>query len=91
MFALWLLANPYTKNALTPRRKRRSSGILSISPARPGDPLFDDLTAKFGVDLAFFGPSDSLTQNRILNSLFPRKALKPPRFENSHGPPQFIL
>jgi hypothetical protein len=29
--------------------------------AWPGDPLFDDLTAKVGVDLALFDPSNSLT------------------------------
>jgi hypothetical protein len=57
----------------------------------PGDPLFDDFTAKVGVDLALFGPSNSLTQNRIRNPLLSGKALKPPGFEDSHGAPQSIL
>ena len=43
-----------------------------------GDPLFDDLTAKAGVDLALFGPSNSPTQDRIRSPFLPGKALKPP-------------
>jgi hypothetical protein len=42
----------------------------------PGDPLFDDLTAKAGVDLALFGPSNSLTQDRIRNPFLPGKSVE---------------
>jgi hypothetical protein len=44
------------------------------SLAWPGNPLFDDLTAKVGVDLAPLGPSNSVTQDRIRNPLPPGKA-----------------
>jgi hypothetical protein len=50
----------------------------------PGNPLLDDLTAKFGVYLALFGPNNSLTQGCIRNAFLPSKALKPPGFEDSH-------
>jgi hypothetical protein len=53
----------------------------------PGDPLFDDPAAKVGVNLALFGPSNSLTQHRIHNPFPPGKALKPPGFEDSHRAP----
>jgi hypothetical protein len=46
--------------------------------------LLDDLTAKFGVYLALFGPNNSLTQGCIRNAFLPSKALKPPGFEDSH-------
>jgi hypothetical protein len=56
-----------------------------------GDPLFDDLTAKVGVDLALFGPSNSLAQGRIRNLFLRGKALKPPGFEDSHTAPESII
>jgi hypothetical protein len=52
--------------------------------------LFDDPTAKIGVDLTPFGPGDSLKQNRIRDPFLPGKALKPPGFVGSHGT-RFIL
>jgi hypothetical protein len=55
------------------------------SLSRPGDPLFDDPTTKVGVDLALFGASDSLKQDRIRNRFLPGKALKPSGFVGSHG------
>jgi hypothetical protein len=57
----------------------------------PGGPLFDDFTAKVGVDLALFGPSNSLTPDRIRNPFLFGKALKSPGFKDSHGAPQSIL
>ena len=50
----------------------------------PGNPLFDDLTAKVGVDLALFGPCNRLTQGRIRNPFLPGEALKLSGFEDSH-------
>ena len=56
-----------------PEHNQRSiSAGLALAWTR--DPLFDDLTAKVGVDLALFGPSNSFTQNRIRNPFFPGKA-----------------
>ncbi len=76
MFARWLLANPYTKNALAPRRKSDDGTVAFRSSLPwPGNTLFDDPTAKVGVDLALLGPSDSLTQHRIRNPFLPGKAL----------------
>jgi hypothetical protein len=49
--------------------------------------LFDDLTAKVGVDLALFGPSHGLAQDHIRDPFLPGKALKPPGFEDSHNAP----
>jgi hypothetical protein len=54
------------------------------SLSRLGDALFDDTATKVGVDLTFFGPSNSVTQDRIRNPFFPGEALKPPGFEDSH-------
>jgi hypothetical protein len=56
-----------------------------FSLPRSGDPLFDDLAAQVGVDLALFGPGDSLMQGRIRNPFLPGKALKPPGFVGLHG------
>jgi hypothetical protein len=47
--------------------------------------------AKVGVDLALFGPSNSLTQRRIRNPFLPGKALKPPGFEDSQNAAPLIL
>jgi hypothetical protein len=58
--------------------------------ARPGHPLFDDLTTEADIDLALFGSSNSLTQDRIRNPFLPGKALKPPGFVDPHSAP-FIL
>jgi hypothetical protein len=57
----------------------------------PGDPLFDDPTAKVGVNLIVFGPCNSLTQDRIRNPFLLDEALKPPGFEDSHRAPSSIL
>jgi hypothetical protein len=43
------------------------------SLARSGDPLFDDFTAKVGVDLALFGPSNRLMQVRIRNPFLAKR------------------
>jgi hypothetical protein len=34
---------------------------LRLALTRPGDPLFNDPTSKIGIDLALFGPGDSVT------------------------------
>jgi hypothetical protein len=58
-----------------------------IFPAPVGDPLFDDLAAKVGIDLALFGPNHCLAQGRIRNPFLPGEALKPPGCEDSHSAP----
>jgi hypothetical protein len=67
----------------------KDDGPVAFRPSlsRSGDPLFDDPTAKVGVDLTPFGPSNSLPQDRIRNPFLCGKALKPPGFENSHSGP----
>ncbi len=50
-----------------------------------GDPLLDDPTAKVGVDLAPFGPTNRLAQNRIPYPLLHGKTSKPPGFEDLHS------
>jgi hypothetical protein len=55
-----------------------------FSSSWTSDTLFDDFTAKVCVDLAVFGASDSVEQDRIRNSFLFGKALKPPGFEDSH-------
>jgi hypothetical protein len=40
----------------------------------PGDPLFDDPTSKVGVNLALFGPYNSLTQGRIRNPFLAKRS-----------------
>jgi hypothetical protein len=71
----------------------KDNGLVAFRSSLPwpGDPLFDDITAKVSVDLALLGPSNSLTQDRIRNPFLSGKALEPPGFEDSHGAPQSIL
>jgi len=66
-----------------PEKDDRPAAFRSSLP-RPGDSLFDDPTTKVCVNLALFGPYNSLTQGRIRNPFLPGKALKPPGFEDSH-------
>jgi len=71
-------------------------GSSSYSPkrsslTRPGDPLFDDLAAKVGVDLALIGPSNRLAQSGIRNPFLPGKALKPSGLDDSHFTPESLL
>ena len=75
-------------------RHRITSILFAHSPFNPikplafnsaaicfsGDPLFDDLTAKVGVALAPFGPSNSLTQDPIRNPFLPGNASLPAPF-----------
>jgi hypothetical protein len=49
-----------------------------------GDPLFDDLTPKAGVDLALLGPNNGLKQDSVRNSFLRGKASKPPGFVDAH-------
>src|SRR5258708_2195704 len=67
-------------------------GPVAFRPSLPrsGDPLFDDLTAKVGVDLTLFGPLHSLAQDGVRDTFFPGKALKPPGLEDSHIVPKSI-
>jgi len=75
------------------RRDGTGDGPVAFrsSLTRSGNPLFDDFTAKVGVDLALFGPSNRFTQGRIRNSFLPGKALKPSGFQDSHSVPRSIL
>jgi hypothetical protein len=66
---------------------KKDDGPITFRSSLPwsGDPLFDDPTTKVGIDLAFLGPSNSIAQDRIRNSFFSGKALKPSGFEDSHA------
>jgi len=75
----------YEKRPGTPTEQDDGPVAFRFSLPWSGDPLFDDLTAKVGIDLTLFGPSNSLTQDRIRNPFLPGKALKPPGFVDSHS------
>jgi hypothetical protein len=75
-----------------PKPEKDDRAVSSRSPLPwPGNPLFDDPTAKVSVDLALLGPRYSLTQDCILNLFLPSIALEPSGFEYPHNAPQFIL
>ena len=80
------LGEPLHERRLGTATEQDDGQVASRSPpTRSGDPLFNDFTAKVGVDLALFGPSNSLTQGCIRDPFLAGKALKPSGFEDS-GP-----
>lgn len=71
------LGEPVYEKRLRPATKQDDGPVALRSPLpRSGDPLFDDLTAEVGVDLAFVGPSHR-----------PGETLKP----HGHEDPRSIL